>query len=60
MSAQVWTDEEVATLLSVWGDERIQEKLDGATRNKKVYAEIAQKLLETGGYHRTVVQCQEK
>ena len=40
MAAQVWTDEEVAALLSAWGDEHIQEQLDGATRNKKVYAEL--------------------
>ena len=60
MSTQVWSDEEVATLLSVWGDEHIQEQLDGATRNIKVYAAIAQKLLEAGGYHHTAVQCCEK
>ena len=60
MSTQVWSDEEVATLISAWGDKRIQEQLDRATQNIKVYAAIAQRLLEANGYHRTAVQCREK
>ena len=35
MSAQTWTDEEVVMLLSTWGDESIEEHLNGATRKKK-------------------------
>ena len=35
MPAQVWTAEEVVTLLSAWGDDGIQKKLDGATRNER-------------------------
>ena len=50
MSTQVWSEEEVATLFSAWGDKHIREQLDGATRNINVYAAIAQRLLEAGGY----------
>ena len=50
----------IATLFSAWGDEHIEEQLDGATRSEKVYVEITQRLRETGGYHHTPVQCCEK
>ena len=26
----VWLDEEILALLSIWGDEKVQEELDGA------------------------------
>ena len=60
MSAQVWSDKEVAMLLSTWVDEHIQEQLNGALRNMEVYAKIVVKLLEAGGYHRSAVHCYEK
>ena len=30
----VWSDEEVLALLSIWGDEKVQEELDGACSPK--------------------------
>ncbi|KAK0151261.1 Zinc finger protein with KRAB and SCAN domains 2 [Merluccius polli] len=54
-----WTVAEVETLLSVVAEDRIQKELDGATRNEKVYKEIARTLAESG-YHRTFQQCREK
>ena len=32
----IWLDEEVLALLSIWGEEKVQEELDGAVRNKAV------------------------
>ena len=43
-----WTDAEVTALISIWGDEGIQEQLDGATRNRSIYVNISKKLLERG------------
>ena len=58
--ATAWSDIEVLKLLEAWGDENIQAQLDGSTRNIKVYAAIAQRLLESGGIQRTAVKCREK
>ena len=30
-----WSDDEVKTLLAIWGEGKVQEELDGAVRNKK-------------------------
>ena len=38
-----WFNEETKTLISLWGEENIQQQLDGAVRNKTIYEEIAQK-----------------
>jgi len=38
------TDREVKALLSIWGDTKIQEELDGAVWNQVVYKHIAQQL----------------
>ena len=40
----LWSEEEVTALISIWGEEEIQAQLDGATRNIKVYENIAAKL----------------
>ncbi|XP_053339437.1 uncharacterized protein LOC128510924 [Clarias gariepinus] len=50
---------EVQTFLSLVAEERIQRELDGATRNEKVFQEVA-KLLAAHGYHRTYKQCRDK
>ena len=55
----LWSDEEVHALIAIWGEEEVQSQLDGATRNKKVYDDIAKKLTELG-FHRTGQQCREK
>ncbi|KAF4106759.1 uncharacterized protein LOC131550929 [Onychostoma macrolepis] len=54
-----WSAEEVQTFLSLIAEERIQRELDGATRNEKVFQEVA-KLLAAHGYHRTYKQCRDK
>ncbi|CAL8326169.1 unnamed protein product [Boreogadus saida] len=40
-------------------EDKIQKELDGATRNEKVYKEVA-KLMEDHGYYRSYVQCRDK
>ena len=53
-------DNEVNALIAVWREEDIQAKLDGTTRNIKVFKPIAQKLSDLGFEGRTAVQCREK
>ncbi|XP_018952447.2 trihelix transcription factor PTL-like [Cyprinus carpio] len=57
--AESWSVDEVQTFLSLVAEERIQRELDGATRNEKVFQEVAQ-LLAAHGYHRTYKQCRDK
>ena len=40
----VWADKEVKALLTIWGNSKIQEELDGAVRNKVVFQSIAKQL----------------
>ena len=54
-----WMDVEVRAFLAVWGEENIQQQLDGAVRNKTVYQTIARKLRDLG-YNRDWVQCRNK
>ena len=44
----LWEDDEVDALIAVWGEEDIQAKLDGTTRNIKVFEAIARKLSDLG------------
>ena len=46
-------------LLCLVANDKIQKELDGATRNEKVYKEVA-KLMEDHGYYRSYVQCRDK
>ena len=39
----VWSDEEVGDLIHVWGGVKIQQELDGASRNKPIFVVIAKK-----------------
>ena len=39
----LWSDEEVITLIHIWGDDKIQQELDGALRNKLIFVAIARK-----------------
>ena len=41
-------DVEVRAFLAMWGEENIQQQLDGAVRNKTVYQIIARKLRDLG------------
>lgn len=54
-----WTEKETLALIEEWGDERIQEQLEGSTRNKAVYEKVA-RALDASGHNRTAVQCREK
>ena len=54
-----WADKEVKALLTIWGDSKIQEELDGAVRNKVVFERNAKKLQEQG-YERDWKQCRAK
>ena len=55
----MWSDNEVRALIAIWGESDVQEELDGATRNKVVFQEIAKKLKEQG-YNRDLEQCRNK
>ena len=56
----IWQDEEVVALIALWGEEDIQAKLEGTTRNIKVFETISNKLKDLGFESRTAVQCREK
>ena len=58
-SCTFWTDKEVKTLLGIWGESKIQEQLDGAVRNKTVYATISKKMIEKG-CKKSLIQCRTK
>ena len=54
-----WSDEEIKALLSIWGDSKVQDELDGAVRNKTVFVDIQKQLAELG-YERDWRQCRSK
>ena len=54
-----WSDNEVKALLAVWGENNVQEELDGAVRNKAVFMNISKKLKEMG-FDRDWQQCRVK
>ena len=54
-----WFNEETKTLISLWGEENIQQQLDGAVRNKTIYEDIAKKM-SNYGYKRDWTQCRNK
>ncbi|XP_033126392.1 trihelix transcription factor ASIL1-like, partial [Anneissia japonica] len=43
-----WTDGATRALINIWGEDNIQQGLDGTRRNASTYAEIAKKLKECG------------
>ena len=56
----IWQNDEVAALIALWRED-VQAKLDGATRNIKVFDTIAKKLHEHGFEGRmAAVQCRKK
>ncbi|CAI5685798.1 unnamed protein product [Oreochromis niloticus] len=57
--ASQWTETEVAELISIWGDNSIQAKLEGLYRNRAVFECIAKEMIERG-HRRTWLQCQRK
>ena len=54
-----WTDAEVKALLIAWAEDKIQQELEGAKRNKVVFESISRKLLESG-IRRNWKQCRAK
>ncbi|XP_019408466.1 PREDICTED: uncharacterized protein LOC109322078 isoform X2 [Crocodylus porosus] len=54
-----WSDNEVRALISICSDEKIQQMLEGATRNKEIFEEIARRLMKCG-IDRDWKQCRTK
>ena len=54
-----WSDDDVKALLAIWGEDKVQEELDGAVRNKVVFVGIAKKMRELG-YEGDWQQCKVK
>ena len=54
-----WSDNEVKALIAIWGEDNIQEELDGAVRNRVIFDNIATKMREKG-YERDWQQCRTK
>ena len=54
-----WTDAEVFKLIELWKEEGIQEQLEGATRNKHVYAKLASDMTKVG-FSKSGEQCWSK
>ena len=46
---QPWSDEEVKALTAIWGEDKMQEDLDGTVRNKVVFVNIERKMEGTTG-----------
>ena len=43
-----WSDAEITALISIWGDAKIQDQLDSATRNKTIFEDISKKMHKSG------------
>ncbi|KAM8939499.1 bifunctional phosphoribosylaminoimidazole carboxylase/phosphoribosylaminoimidazole succinocarboxamide synthetase [Pelodytes ibericus] len=54
-----WSDHEVRSLLNVWSDERICRQLEGTFRNRELFEEISQRMMEFG-VNRDWKQCRTK
>ena len=54
-----WDDKEIFLLINIWGEERIQEKLDSCVHKRPVFEKMAKCLAEQG-FERTHKQINEK
>ena len=54
-----WSEVEIKSLISIWGDKKTQEELEGSIRNKNIYKKIANEM-EEQGYSRDWEQCKAK
>lgn len=54
-----WSEEETLHLLDIWGKDSVQRALKGCLKNRHIFTQIAQKMVERG-YMRTVEQCQTR
>jgi len=52
-----WTDNQVLSLIQIWGDYNVQEQLEGSKRNKYVYDSVAKELKTQYGIEKTGEQC---
>ena len=59
MAAVAWTDAETFKLIELWGDQSIQEQLEGCKKNRQVFEKINEQMCEAG-YERTLSQCRDK
>ena len=55
----LWSPDEIRTLIGIWGKEDIQAQLDGMYRNNDVYKNIADEM-QSLGFNRTDKQCRVK
>ena len=54
-----WNNSATRALIAVWGEQNIQEQLDGVARNRVVYEKVSASLLEMG-FTFTWKQCRTK
>lgn len=57
--AAAWTDAETFKLIELWGDQSVQEELEGCKKNSKVFSRLSDQM-RTAGYERTLAQCRDK
>ena len=48
MQQPVWSDDEIKVLVKIWGEENIQDELDGAVRNRSVFNNISKEMNKQG------------
>ncbi|XP_028810068.1 uncharacterized protein LOC114764537 isoform X2 [Denticeps clupeoides] len=54
-----WTDCETQALIDIWGSGEVQGSLRGCTKNKHIFTQISQAMIDQG-YIRTAEQCQSR
>ena len=54
-----WSIEETKTLISIWGEESVQSRLDCAHRNRHIFEQIVREMSDKG-YEKTWQQCRTK
>ena len=54
-----WSNEATRALISLWGEANVLEKLDGVSRNRMIYEEIA-KAMRKAGHDYSWKQCRRK
>lgn len=55
-----WSTEETRTLISIWGDESVQSRLDSAHRNRHIFEQIACEMSEKGAMTRHGSSAEQK
>ena len=54
-----WSTDATRALIAIWGEQNIQQNLDGVTRNKTIFEKIAAAMKEKG-YDFDYKQCRTK